>query len=311
MALPSYYSTGTASVTQGETVVTGASTAWTSPLRAGDLFGIHIGLAVPIASVDSDTQLTLAFPWPGATQSAAAYAVQIIPDVARMQETTRIVLQQIGEGNLQALAGLTSAADKLPFFTGAGTMDLTALTAFARTLLDDADAKTMRGTLGAQAALGFTPVQQGTGIGQSSNIVAIGWDNNSSLKATIDGSYDVGSLWSDNGPQRTLPLNQPPLNWQFQTNRAFTLANNAETAFSLGSGLIITTETAVYGSSALFLCGGGATLLIGQTGPTIFGPPVSGNIYLTTPTTSGYRIGNATGNTVTLQVMSLGTRSAN
>jgi len=157
---PSYYSTGTASIDNAATTVTGTGTTWTAALRAGDLFGIHIGLAVPVASVDSDTQLTLAFAWPGATQSAAAYAVQIIPDVARMQETTRRVLEQISEGNLQALAGLTGAADKLPYFTGAGTMDVAALTAFARTLLADADAASMRGTLGAQAALGYTPVNK-------------------------------------------------------------------------------------------------------------------------------------------------------
>lgn len=46
-----------------------------------------------------------------------------------------------------------------------------------------------------QAALGFTPVQQGTGIGQSqANVVKIGWDG-SILKATVDGA-DLGELWA-------------------------------------------------------------------------------------------------------------------
>lgn len=98
MAIASYYSTGTASVDNAGTVVAGTGTAFTAPLRAGDLFGIHVGFAVPIASVDSDTQLTLAYAWPGATQSAAAYAVQIIPDVTRMQENTRILMQQLADG---------------------------------------------------------------------------------------------------------------------------------------------------------------------------------------------------------------------
>ncbi|QLG95771.1 phage tail protein [Pseudomonas yamanorum] len=45
-----------------------------------------------------------------------------------------------------------------------------------------------------QPRLGFTPIQQGTGIGQLTNIVKIGWAGNGGLKLTVDSS-DLGNFW--------------------------------------------------------------------------------------------------------------------
>lgn len=49
---------------------------------------------------------------------------------------------------LGALAGLASAADKVPYFTGAGTASVADFTAAGRALVDDASAAAQRVTLG-------------------------------------------------------------------------------------------------------------------------------------------------------------------
>ncbi|WP_244561430.1 gp53-like domain-containing protein [Ensifer aridi] len=137
---------------------------------------------------------------------------------------------QAYDPGLASIAGLTTSANQMIYTTAADVYATTALTPFARTILDDVDAAAVRSTiglgslstansvndsnwsgtdlavanggtgasdavtarsnLGAQAALGFTPVQQGTGTQQSTSAVKIGWSStgDSTLRLTVDAS---------------------------------------------------------------------------------------------------------------------------
>lgn len=86
-----------------------------------------------------------------ATFSAFARTLVDDADQAAMRVTLGLTPGtdvQAYNANLAAIAGLTSAADKLPYFTGSGTAGITTLSSYIRGLLDDTDAATARGTLG-------------------------------------------------------------------------------------------------------------------------------------------------------------------
>lgn len=98
-----------------------------------------------------------------------------------------------GSGDrLIGFSGLSPAANRLPYFTGATSMALTTLTAFGRSLIDDADAEAALNTLGATAAARAAFQGNGAPVASSGDFNAL----------QDPGDYTVSGTWA-NGPTGT------------------------------------------------------------------------------------------------------------
>lgn len=124
------------------------------------------------------------------------------------------VAVQAYDVTLTALAALVTAADKLIYATGADAFATTTLSAYARTLLADADAATMRATLG---AIGAT-----YSLGPSGYIIFPVW-----LAGGLVIQWGSGSPSSTNGENYLLPVAFPNAFWHvFTTSKGSAAAVN-------------------------------------------------------------------------------------
>ncbi|MGE8065577.1 gp53-like domain-containing protein [Pseudomonas sp. NPDC089569] len=156
---------------------------------------------------------------------------------------------------------------------------------------------------GKQASLGFTPVQQGTGVGQQPNVVKIGWSVAAKLKATVDAT-DLGNLALENWVSSNYAtLASPALTGFPSAPTASAGTNNtqlATTAFVMGARGGANVAMAATGNTTLTAAQYGADFLF-LTGA------LTGNVTLTLPAMLGsWTIFNSTSGAFTVTVKAPG-----
>lgn len=106
MTILSDYVSGTISLANGSVTVTGTGTLFeVTQFREGDTLQIQ-NLTAVIASVDSNTQLTLTEPWTGASIVNGAYRARQLGDGSRVSTQAATIIELLGNGILANIAEL-------------------------------------------------------------------------------------------------------------------------------------------------------------------------------------------------------------
>lgn len=117
------YKTGTVSVTNGSQTVSGSGTSWSSEIAAGDIFTVQGDNAwYEVASVDSNTQITLSANYAGTTGTGKVYAVT-------RDFTTRLGLPYPQKGDIETASLIKRAFEEIDSNASLATSNFSAMAA--------------------------------------------------------------------------------------------------------------------------------------------------------------------------------------
>jgi hypothetical protein len=133
---------------EGPKIALTTSISGVLPVANGGFAGIHKTNATVAPGVGDDTGdgYAVGSVWVDTTADKIYQAVDVTLGAAVWKELASGSFQPL-DTDLTAIAALVSAANKLAYATGAGTWALTDFTAYARTILDDADEATFKATV--------------------------------------------------------------------------------------------------------------------------------------------------------------------
>ena len=118
-----WYKTGTVSVTNGSTAVSGSGTSWVANASVGMGFVGPDGKTYEIASVSSDTSITLGSSYSGSTSSGASYAILPTQDYVRTlaSNTATLISDYSTFRNLFITGTFSAGSTSLPGINFSGT----------------------------------------------------------------------------------------------------------------------------------------------------------------------------------------------
>lgn len=208
-----WYRNGTVNVTNGSTVVNGVGTAWISGVKVAEGFKGPDGQLYEIASINSDTQLTLGSAYLGGTSAGTSYL--IVPTQGYIRDLAKQAAQLINDFGAVAQAA------------GTGRFAVGSFTAPSLRATGDEDTGVnFQGGNNAQLVAGGQPVAAWNALGFNSLRLNGAAVNSSTATGGLQQIGDIGSTSTEWGNRPAVVQHDTPTPGSFYTALRWTYWGN-------------------------------------------------------------------------------------